>query len=225
MIFRSKKKENTEQVEARPAVPEPPPEAPKVAQRMERIEPPSPTPEAPQNHEPPLNDDERKAHVEARARLHEAVGKIALAAISEPRYRNLPISEMRALFLEPLLQNRIAIASQSDESGGPAPDAPSAMAIWASVSTQTDAKIREQIDAGSYPVRLQPEDWNSGEINWLLDIIAPNQRLATAVIANFRQVLDEGNICIHPMVARALDRDVLEKMGAKPIAAPDPAPA
>ena len=63
------------------------------------------------------------------------------------------------------------------------------MAIWASASEAVDAKLREQIKAGVFPLRLQAEDWTSGSINWLLDVIAPNRRLATAVITNFRQVV------------------------------------
>lgn len=212
MIFRSKKKAKPEKVETEPAAAEPRPEAPKVAERMQRIEAPQPAPTPARV--------ERNDPVDSRARLHETVGKIALAAMSESRYRHHAIGEMQALFLEPMLHNRIAIASPSDESGKPTADAPSAIAIWASVSAEIDAKIREQIEAGSFPVRLQPGDWASGEINWLLDIISPSQQLTTAVLANFRQVLKEGEICIHPLLTRRPDPDVLEKLGAKQMAAP-----
>ena len=167
---------------------------------------------------PPPADPERDAMIaQARAQLHEAFGKITLAAMSEPRYRNLAINDMAALFLDPLLLNRIAIASPANDDGAPIADAASAVAIWASVSPDVDAKIREQIDAGTYPVRLQRDDWNSGDTHWLLDIMSPSQRLTTAVIANFRQVLKEGDICIHPMVTRSMDKDLLEKLGARPM--------
>jgi cytolysin-activating lysine-acyltransferase len=62
-------------------------------------------------------------------------------------------------------------------------------AIWANVSEEVDAKIREQTTAGVFPVRLKPEDWASGSINWLLDVVAPTAMLATAVLANLRQVI------------------------------------
>jgi cytolysin-activating lysine-acyltransferase len=65
------------------------------------------------------------------------------------------------------------------------------IAIWASVSEEVDAKIREQIKAGVFPVRLKPEDWTSGKINWLLDVIAPSTKLATSVLANFKQVIKD----------------------------------
>jgi cytolysin-activating lysine-acyltransferase len=54
------------------------------------------------------------------------------------------------------------------------------------MSDAVDVKIREQVRAGVFPVRLTGEEWTSGETAWLLDVIAPSQRVATAVLANFR---------------------------------------
>ncbi len=160
-----------------------------------------------------------------RTKLHETFGKVALAMMMVPRYRSLSISDLGHLILDPLMRDRVAIATSGKE-GDPQEGALSGIAIWASVSEEVDAKIREQIKAGIFPVRLKAEDWNSGKINWLLDVIAPNQRLTTAVIANFRQVLPkvsevkgvkEGDMRIHPIVTRLVDPDALKKMGATPI--------
>jgi hemolysin-activating ACP:hemolysin acyltransferase len=30
----------------------------------------------------------------------------------------------------------------------------------------------------AFPVRLKAEDWNSGKTTWLLDVIAPSQKVA-----------------------------------------------
>ena len=49
-----------------------------------------------------------------------------------------------------------------------------------------DLKIREQIKIASFPIRLKPVDWNSGPVNWLLDVIAPDRKATGQVIANFR---------------------------------------
>jgi cytolysin-activating lysine-acyltransferase len=59
---------------------------------------------------------------------------------------------------------------------------------------------------------------------WLLDVIAPNQRLATSVLANFRQVAKGRQVLIHPIVARQVDREALEKLGARRADAPSDAP-
>ena len=43
----------------------------------------------------------------------------------------------------------------------------------------------------------------------------PNRQLATAVLANFKQIAGDKAVAIHPIVARSVDREVLEKMKAK----------
>ena len=150
-----------------------------------------------------------------RARVNETFGRVALAMMATPRYRHLPIGDLTHLVLDPLVRDRIAIAQPAKpslEDGGLA-----GLAIWASVSQEVDATIREQIKAGVFPVRLKPDDWTSGKINWLLDVLAPTPKLATAVLANFKQVVKEGDLRIHPMVTRLIDPETLKKMGASPI--------
>ncbi|GMP12490.1 toxin-activating lysine-acyltransferase [Bradyrhizobium sp. TM239] len=71
-----------------------------------------------------------------------------------------------------------------------------------SVSDEVDAKIRELIQARVFPVRLKAEDWASGETTWLLDVIAPSQKVATAVLANFKQVVKDKPVRIHPIVSQ-----------------------
>jgi cytolysin-activating lysine-acyltransferase len=153
-----------------------------------------------------------------RARVHETFGKVALAMMAVPRYRHLSIADLQQLVLEPLIRDRIAIAQPAKEDG-PQLEALAGIAIWASVSAEVDAKIREQIKASIFPVRLKPDEWTSGDINWLIDVIAPSPKLATAVIANFKQVIKQGDLRIHPLVTRLVDAEALKKMGAAPIAA------
>ena len=152
-----------------------------------------------------------------RARIQETFGKVAMAMMAVPRYRSLAIADLNHLVLDPMLRERIAVAQSSDETGKDGSLA--GIAIWASVSEEVDAKIREQIKAGTFPVRLRAEEWTSGEISWLLDVIAPNARLATSVIANFRQVVKTDNLRIHPLVTRLVDPEALKRMGATPIGA------
>ena len=172
----------------------------------------------------PEPDPEMLAKIEEiRSRAHETFGKIVVAAMSEARYRSLSISDLRPLFLDPLIQERTAIASRYKEGAPVADSNHNGIAIWASVSEEVDAKIREQVRAGTFPVRLKLEEWKSGDIHWLLDVIAPSLELTTAVVTNFHQVVKENEIRIHPIVARMIDPETLEKMGAKSIKANAPA--
>lgn len=65
---------------------------------------------------------------------------------------------MQTIFSEPLIRDRIAIAYPPKDDDKPLSDM-AGMAIWASVSEGVDAKIREQIKAGVFPVRLNADDW------------------------------------------------------------------
>lgn len=82
--------------------------------------------------------------------------------------------------MEPLIRDRIAIARPTKYEPGMLTDV-AGFAVWASVSEEVDLKIRDQIKAGTFPIRLKPEDWQSGSINWLLDVIAPDGSVAQIV--------------------------------------------
>ncbi|MCP4181707.1 MAG: toxin-activating lysine-acyltransferase [Hyphomicrobiales bacterium] len=155
---------------------------------------------------------------QVRTKVHETFGKVALAMMALPRYRSLSLLDLNHILLEPLVRDRVAIASSaSTNDDTPSLDSLSGIAIWASVSEEVDAKIREQIKAGVFPVRLGTDEWTSGSINWLFDVIAPNQKLTTSVIANFRQIVKEGDLRIHPLITRLVDPETLKKMGAAPV--------
>jgi hemolysin-activating ACP:hemolysin acyltransferase len=147
-----------------------------------------------------------------RSHVRESFGKVVMAMMMLPRYRHQTLGDLQHLVLEPLIRDRIAIAQRAGE-GVQAQDI-AGVAIWASVSDEADARLREQIRGGTWPLRLKAEDWNSGDNNWLLDVIAPDQRSTASVIANFRQVVKEGSLKLHPLITRLVDQETLEKMGA-----------
>jgi hemolysin-activating ACP:hemolysin acyltransferase len=164
-----------------------------------------------------------------RAKLHETFGKVSLAMMTVPRYRHLPFGEMTSLILDPLIRDRIAMAAPTKD-GVPANGALAGVAIWASVSPEVDAKIVDQIRAGTFPIRLQPEEWTSGDIHWLLDVVAPTPAYTAAVIGNFRQVLEsiasgrmseDTQMRIHPIVTRLVDRQTLKRIGVTAASALD----
>ena len=148
-----------------------------------------------------------------RMHVRESFGKVVMALMALPRYRHQSIADLQHLVLDPLIRDRVAMAYEASEDQDQANDV-AGMAIWASVSEEVDRKIREQIKAGVWPLRLKPEDWVSGEINWLLDVIAPDQKTTTRVLANFKQVAKDGDLRLHPVIARLVDADVLKQLGA-----------
>lgn len=165
-------------------------------------------------------DPEIAAKIAAvRSHIRESFGKVAMAMMMLPRYRNQTLADLQHLILEPLMRDRVAIAYPGGEKANALSDI-AGVAIWASVSEDVDGRIREQVQAGTFPIRLKAEDWNSGDINWLLDVIAPDQRTTANVIANFKQVVKEGSLRLHPIVTRLVDAETLQKMGAEKMGAP-----
>jgi cytolysin-activating lysine-acyltransferase len=147
-----------------------------------------------------------------RQHLQASFAKVIITMMTTPRYKHCSLTELERLVLDPLLRNRVAIAEAKprESAASSQEDAPLGIAIWAKVSPEVDAKIREQIGLKVFPIRLKPADWASGEITWLLDVIAPNPKLATAVLAHFRQTVRDGQLFVHPIVRDLVDPALLK---------------
>jgi hypothetical protein len=74
------------------------------------------------------------------------------------------------------------------------------LVVWANVSKAVDEEIRAQIATRTYPVELDREDWRSGDIHWLLDVIALNEAAAHKVIAGLGDVIRAKELHVHPRV-------------------------
>lgn len=168
----------------------------------------------------PAVDPEIMAKVaKLRSTIRENFGKVVMAMMMVPRYRAQTLADLNHLVLDPIMHDRIAIAYPGKTGEGTVEDLSSTdmsgFAIWASVSEEADAKIREQIANGVFPIRLKTEEWNSGEINWLLDVVAQDPKTIASVIANFRKVAKGGDLRLHPLISRMVDAETLQKMGAR----------
>lgn len=150
-----------------------------------------------------------------RSQVRESFGKIVLTLMGLPRYRHQTIADLHHLVLEPLIRDRVAIAHPAHQDRAALIDV-TGVAIWASVSDEVNTKIREQIKAGVFPIRLKPEDWTSGSNNWLLDVIAPDRKATGQVITNFGRVVRGGDLRLHPVVAGLVDEETLKELGARP---------
>ena len=151
----------------------------------------------------------------ARTMLHATVGQVVLAMSAVPRYRHQTLTDLSHLVIDPLVRDRVAIANAGQDGDPKTALAPAAVAIWATVSPEVEEKIKEQIKAKVFPVRMKPDDWNSGSIVWLIDVIAPSRELATAVLVNFQQVAKADSIKIHPFIRDLVDPEVLNKLSSK----------
>ena len=168
----------------------------------------------------PLTPDALQKLADAKQKIQSTFGQIVLAMCVVPRYRNLLLSELQQFVLDPLSQDKIVLALPGNPQNDPkVAAAPATIAIWASVSADVDKRIREQTAASVFPIRMKSEDWSSGEIVWLLDVIAPSEKMATEVLNSFRQVSKTGRMNVHPIVAKLVNREALKKLAGVQVVA------
>ena len=161
---------------------------------------------------PALDPDIAQKIAGLRSHVRESFGKVAMSMMMMPRYRHQTLADLQHLVLEPLIRDRIAIAQRQGDDVAAQDIA--GVAIWASLSDEAERRLRDQIRGNVWPIRLKADDWNSGENNWLIDVIAADQRSVASVIANFRQVVKGGSLKLHPLITRLVDEDTLKSMGA-----------
>jgi cytolysin-activating lysine-acyltransferase len=186
---------------------------------------------APKTAQQALADPKVRAQIaEMRTRIHTTLGQVVLAMAALPRYRYLSLVDLQAIVLEPLIRDRLVVATQKKDDDAAEPleigalDSVAGIAIWASVSTEVDARIRAQVKARVFPVKLKPEDWTSGSKDagdhaWLLDVIAPTPKLASMVLASFSRLVKSGELNVHPVAARQVDAEMLRKLAGDGAAA------
>lgn len=131
-----------------------------------------------------------------------ALGSIIAAVADLPRYKDLPISEITQHFIAPLRAGRISLAELSQKGSEDAGASLAGFVIWASASEAVGKKIGEQISAGVFPVRLAPQDWQSGDEIWPLDVVGSDRRVATAVLAGVIRSFGGNCVQMHPLVRK-----------------------
>jgi cytolysin-activating lysine-acyltransferase len=182
-------------------------------------------PVAPKTAQEAQADPRVRAHIaEMRGRIHSTLGQVVLAMVALPRYRYLSLVDLQAFVVEPLIRDRVVVATHKADDAADPLDSVAGIAIWANVSSEVDARIRDQVKARTFPVRLKPEDWTSGgkEVGdhaWLLDVIAPTPKLASMVLASFSRLVKSGELNVHPVAARQVDAEMLRKLAGDGAAA------
>lgn len=93
-----------------------------------------------------------------------AFAKIVALMMHSPTHKDLPLSDLPWLIVPPLLAEQIAIVEALRE--GEEVSEPYGVALWARVSPEVDRRLSED-KSGS--ARLAPNEWQSGDILWIID--------------------------------------------------------
>lgn len=104
--------------------------------------------------------------------LQAAFGSIVSIMMRTPNLRKVSLAEVEALVVPAVATGQFAVAeAQSKENGA---TAPVAAVLWACVSEEVDRKLSGE---GGEPVKLEPKDWKSGDIPWLVMAIGDKRFL------------------------------------------------
>lgn len=89
----------------------------------------------------------------------QVLGEITWLMSQSPLHRQLFISDLEWFAMPAILLEQFRIWN--------GPDAPAAVALWATVSPETEARL----EAGAS--KLRPDEWQNGDRPWLIDLVAP----------------------------------------------------
>ena len=87
------------------------------------------------------------------------LGEITWLLSQSPIYKNLFISDLEWMVMPAILLEQFRIFY--------GPKSPAAVALWANVSDETDARLR------SGESRLKANEWKGGDIPWLIELVTP----------------------------------------------------
>lgn len=91
-------------------------------------------------------------------------------------HQSLTLSDLEHRVIPALMTSQYAIAEGQSTTTGAV--SPVGVLLWAQVSAEVDRRLSQ--DAG-VPIRLDPAEWTSGEIPWLVDAIGEPRVLASMI--------------------------------------------
>ncbi len=104
--------------------------------------------------------------------ISASIGQITELMRQSRAHRHLFIADMEWLVIPPVMQRQFRIYRQNQ--------VPVAYVSWARVNEEVEARLK------SGQVRLKPNEWNCGDRNWIIDIIAPTGK-ADEIIKDLRE--------------------------------------
>jgi cytolysin-activating lysine-acyltransferase len=109
--------------------------------------------------------------------ISASIGQITDLMRQSRAHRHLFIADMEWLVIPPVMQRQFRIYRNGH--------VPVAYVSWARVNEEVEQRLK----AGN--VRLKPGEWNCGDRNWVIDIIAPAGK-ADEIIKNLQETQFEG---------------------------------
>lgn len=151
------------------------PDRPSTSSLESPIGTPAPSPSTSQPAVDPLSTDASGPTPVARSKRRNVrrdpaavFGEVVGLLMRNKRYRELSIADLEWLVVPALKSNQFALAYSKASEAKQARTV--GVALWACVDEATDRQLMQSRDN---PIRLKPEQWNSGKIVWLIDAVGP----------------------------------------------------
>jgi hemolysin-activating ACP:hemolysin acyltransferase len=95
-----------------------------------------------------------------------AFAQIVSVLMRSPHYRHYTLGDLEWLVIPALASGQWKVVGAQSKQNGVS--FPVAVALWARVSAEVDKKLSENLHL---PIRLRPDEWQSGDILWLVDAV------------------------------------------------------
>jgi hemolysin-activating ACP:hemolysin acyltransferase len=112
----------------------------------------------------PAMDEKTQAFWRGKLATANFGGAVSLFMRS-PAHRHYTLADLEWCLLPALALNQFMVAEAKLPNGQAVPVA---LVLWARVSAEIDARLSA---APRYPIRLHPNEWQSGEVIWIVDAV------------------------------------------------------
>lgn len=160
MFFGKKSKAHPEKTSGRP--PSKGAEVPSARVNGESTPPPAKA-TAQQQALTDLAPEELKRHAAVAKHVASTFGETVALLMHSPHYKHHSLADLEWLVMPALLTGQFSITTAQAKKNGSV--APVGVVLWAQVSAEIDKRLNEGV---SWPLRLKPQDWKSGEIIWVI---------------------------------------------------------
>ncbi len=113
---------------------------------------------------PPALDEKAQAFWRGKLATANFGGAVSLFMRS-PAHKHLTLNDLEQCLVPPLRLNQFMLAELKQPNGQAVP---AALVLWARVSAEVDARLSA---APGYPIRLHPNEWQSGDVFWIIDAV------------------------------------------------------
>lgn len=117
-----------------------------------------------------LSPEARRKAAETSRAVMAAFGQITSVLMRAQHYKQAPLADLEWLVVPAIATGQFSLAEAQSKTNGIS--APVGVLLWASVSPEVDQRLAASQDI---PIRLNPSEWKSGDIIWVVDAVGEPQ--------------------------------------------------